>query len=270
MTVEQFTDARFASTGAQVDSHVREGVRTWVESAIDRGVDTVLVVGDDFTVSAVATAYLEDLRARVEPLTLVPVGVAAVDHLAQSAGLSVGAVRKAEVIRKRLHRYSPRFIETLRVVDAMDERARLCMTFGGGDAVVESIRTHQRLRRRDLVSAMGQPPGARLELIVDWEPIESRPAVLLASTLRNTWADVRMRSDGACVRWGRSPASLVEAGLNPGRLTQRLRGRHARQFSRIHINAASDYVVDGQIVQVAGARSVSITPGPRVRILAPS
>ncbi len=270
MSVKVVVDARFDDLAApRLDITDRGRCAAWVAEALADGVHAVVVVGDDATLAALATAFTYDVHGRSEPLTFYPLAAGALHTVADS--LNAAAASKRNLSRAvgdiETGRLKPRLISTLRVVDSMQTGCELAFGLGLG-GIVDLVGADRGMRRRDaLKQAMRGVDMVDADVFVDWQPVASRFGYLLASSVERSWSGVQMGA-GATLRFGDSPLDLVRGATRVGRVVERVSGGRALAFRRVHIDTNNDYVVDGLVRRSTKPRVVALTPGPQVRVFA--
>lgn len=271
MKTRSVQDSRFAGLDVEtLNISDRTVCRRWVEQALDDRVGTIVVIGDDATLAALATAYLEDLD-RAEPLEFALLTAGHLHTAAVGVSAPVATSRSLRRLTKQLDagRHKTVLLGTLRVVDSMNRSARLGFSFGLGSAT-QLLTGDSRPRRRDAVKrAIAPADMVQAEVFVDWQATCSSFGYLIASSLPHTAADIAM-GDALAVRVGDSVMGLVGGSTRVGRVIERATGGRAIPFRRIHIDTNNDYVVDGVSSHSSKPRIVAVEAGPRVRVLAPS
>jgi hypothetical protein len=253
-----------------------------VSGLLDDGVEAAVVLGDDFTLSRLATALHEELRDDARRFELLPVDVGEVCTVAQAIEAPGTGWRDRRRTAKALNSADLRRtrVPSLRVVDSALASARLGFAFGMGtpfdyfEARARSERGRRlgalesvaRLTRDTLRDSRGRAVEA--DIFVDWEPSAERFGYFVATPLERTWFDVAM-GRGATYRVGRRALELVGARSKVGRVVENATGAGAEQFQRVHIDTNSGYVVDGELFDPRRPRTVAITDGPRVHCLIP-
>jgi hypothetical protein len=252
-----------------------------VSRMLDDGVEVAVVLGDDSTLSRMATALHEELRDDARTLELLPLDVGSVSTVAAALDApSVGRRGRRHVLRalKQMDVRRAR-VPSLRIVDSAMSGARLGFAFGMG-ALFDYFEALARSERNGLETVSSLARLARdtlrdnkaavveAEVYVDWDAAADRFAYLLATPLEQTWFDVYMGRD-ATVRIGRRALALLGSRSRVGRLVESARGRGTQAFRRIHIDTNSGYVVDGELLDPQRPRTIALSDGPRVHCLIP-
>lgn len=268
MKIRVVADRRLGRQDAEgIDPSDLEATAAWVARALDDGIETVVVVGDDATLGAVLTGYYELQRRRPEALAFALVDEGAPATVAAEVGAPT-ARRGLSRVERQVRSFHTRLLPTLRIVDSSTAVARI--GFGVGMGSVRDLVTQDggRRRRDTLRHSLRRAELVEAELVVDWEERTDGFGYLLASALPRSWGKVDMGAGGS-VRVGDSLLDLVRGATKVGRVVERAVGGAPRAFDRVHIATGSDYVVDGLVMRGGVSRAVSIGPGPRVRLLAP-
>lgn len=268
-------DARWAEVGAQLHplcASLDSDVSAAVDEACAEHPDVVVVVGDDGTVTRVATHLYEQRRdeATVPLLLVVPQG--AVTAVAEGVGAPSSAAR----LRRHLEagKLGVRTRPSLRVVDTSHPATRLAFNVGMGlpfDFLAARARS-ERGGRLALVEAFARTARndvaegelVEADVFADWKPYAEHLRYLLVSAGAHGWFGVEM-GRGPSFRLGRSALELFESRSRVGRLMQRATGRGAESFERIHIDTNSGYVLDGELFDPRIPRTIAVSAGPSLR-----
>lgn len=243
-------------------------MRQWIERALDARIGVAVLVGDDATVAAFATAQADVGCRRSEQLDLAIVAAGDVTTVADTIGAPSYSRRALSKLVSRVERggMTRRALPTLRVVDSAEPGARIVLTFGIG-LVGEWFENRSKIRKRDAARAVFRSTDhVDADVFIDWARHTGEFGTLIASSLGRTWAGIEM-GDGPTVRIASGPIALVRGGTRVGRVVERVVGRGATRFDCVHIDTNSDYVVDGVVVRTHSPRLVALTPGPQLRVV---
>ncbi len=240
-------------------------------------VPTVVVAGDDWTVSRVTTLMYELNRESSRHPTIVLLRRGDDDTVADAVGTR-GRDRRPRQLVRMLKRgaFDTARLPAIRVVDSAFPHALIGFNFGMGlmyeifeararASVGGRLGTLEALGRTAMDSLRGERDPVDATVAIGWERRADRFGQLLASGLRQTWFDIRMNKRGPSVLLGDRPAQLLEGRSRLGRLAQIARGDAAEKFSRIHIDSDSGYVLDGELFDPGLSRSILVEPGPSVQ-----
>lgn len=249
---------------------------------LDDGVEVVVVLGDDFTLSRLATALHEELRDDARTLELLPIDVGAVATVSAAIEAPSTGWRDRRRVTKALETADVRRtrVPSMRVVDSALGAARIAFGFGMGTPFdfFEALARNDRSGRLGSVESLARLARERVrdskagvvegDVFVDWAATAERFGYLLATPLEQTWFDVAMGRE-CSLRLGRRTLDLLGSRSRVGRLVERAAGAGAETFRRVHIDTNSGYVVDGELFDPRRPRTIAITEGPSVHCLIP-
>lgn len=268
MNTRIVADARHNTLGADSISAEPASWEAWIERALDDGIVAAVVLGDDATLAAFATAQAEVGRRRSEPLWVAPLAAGELKTVCDEVAAADATSRALKKLVKRIERGDARRtqVDTLRIVDSVKPSAILGFSFGMG-AFTRLFGPSDRVRRRDaLRDALGGTETVNADVRLDWDHATSSFGYLLASSLSTSWAQVKMGASPS-IRLGSSPMELLRGATKVGRALERAAGGTAKPFGCVHIDTNSDYVVDGRLVSVDVPRLIALSAGPKLRIL---